>query len=79
MQTDFDRFNDFPDIDATVEKVLVEAEVAGPVSLCSPSAPASTVTNPPLPTMPTSAACAAIREACVQGTSAARVWLTKVE
>ena len=60
MQTDFDRFNDFPDIDATVEKVLVEAEVAGPVSLCSPSAPASTVTNPPLPTMP--------------GTSAARVY-----
>ena len=36
VQTDFDRFNDFPDIDATVEKVLVEAEVAGPVSLCSP-------------------------------------------
>ena len=74
MQTDFDRFNDFPDIDATVEKVLAEAEVAGPVSLCPPSPPASTVTNPSSPTMPTSAACAASREACVQGTSAARVY-----
>ena len=72
VHTDFDRFNDFPDIDATIEKVLVEAEVAGPVSVCSPSAPAST--NPPLPTMLTSAACAASREACVQGTSAARVY-----
>ena len=31
MHTDFNRLNDFPDIDATVEKVLVEAELAGPV------------------------------------------------
>ena len=64
MHTDFNRLNDFPDIDATVEKVLVEAEVAGPVSVCSPSAPVST--NPPLSTMPTSATCVASREACVQ-------------
>ena len=72
VHTDFNRFNDFLDIDATVEKVLVEAEVAGPVSMYSPSAPVST--NPPLPTMPTSAACAACREACIQGTSATRVY-----
>ena len=71
VDKNFDTFNDFPDIDATVEKVLVEAEVAGPVSMCSPSAPAST--NPPLPTMPTSA-CAASQEACVQGTSATCVY-----
>ena len=75
VHTDFDRFNDFPDIDTTVEKVLVEAEVAGPVSVCSPSAPVSI--NPPLPTMPTSVAWAASREACVQGTSAARVYKNK--
>ena len=65
VDKDFDTFNDFPDIDTTVEKVLVEAEVASPVSMCSPSAPAST--NSPLPTMPTSA-CAASHEACVQST-----------
>ena len=69
VHTDFD---DFPDINATVEKLPVEAKVAGPVSVCSPSAPASM--NPPLPTMPTSAACAASRKACIQGTSAARVY-----
>ena len=72
VDKDFDTLNDLPDIDATVEKVLVEAEVAGPVSVCSPSAPVST--NLPLPTMPTSAACAASREACVKGTSVARVY-----
>ena len=48
VDKDFDTFNDFPDIDATVEKVLSEAEAAGPVSVRTPSAPAST--NPPLPT-----------------------------
>jgi len=59
---------DFPDIDSTVERVLVEAEAAGPVSVCSPSDPASM--NLPLPTMPTSAACTRSHEACVQRTSA---------
>ena len=68
VDMDFDTFNDFPDINATVEKVLVGAEAAGPVSVCSPSDPAST--NPPLPTVPTSAACTRSREACVQHTSA---------
>ena len=68
VDTDFDMFNDFPDIHATVEKVLVEAEAAGPVSVCSPSDPAST--NSPLPTVPISAACTRSREACVQRTSA---------
>ena len=68
VDMDFDMFNDFPDINTTVEKVLVEAEAAGLDSLCSPSDPAST--NPPLPTMPTSAACTRSREACVQRTSA---------
>ena len=72
VDMDFDTFNDFPDINATVEKVLVGAEAAGPVSVCSPSDPAST--NPPLPTVPTSAACTRSREACVQRTSADRVY-----
>jgi len=49
VDTDFDMFNDFPDIHATVEKVLVEAEAAGPVSVCSPSDPASM--NLPIPTV----------------------------
>ena len=48
VDKDFGTFNDFPDIDATVEKVLSEAEAAGPVSVRTLSAPAST--NPPLPT-----------------------------
>ena len=48
VDKDFDAFNDFPDIDATVEKVLSEAEAGGPVSVRTPSAPASA--NPPLPT-----------------------------
>ena len=48
VDEDFDTFNDFPDIDATVEKVLSEAEAGGPVSVRTPSAPASA--NPPLPT-----------------------------
>ena len=68
VDMDFDTFNDFPDINATVEKVLVGAEAAGPVSVCSPSDPASM--NLPLPTMPTSAACTRSHEACVQRTSA---------
>jgi len=69
VDTEFDMFNDFP---ANVEKVLVEAEAAGPVSVCSPSDPAST--NLPLPTVPTSAACTRNRKACVQRTSADRVY-----
>jgi len=72
VDTDFDMFNDFPDIHATVEKVLVEAEAAGPVSVCSPSDPAST--NPPLPTVPISATCTRSREACVHRTSADNVY-----
>ena len=73
VDTDFDMFNDFPDIHATVEKVLVEAEAAGPVSVCSPSDPAST--NPPLPTVPLSATCTRSHEACVQRTSADHVYV----
>jgi len=49
VDTDFDMFNDFPDIDATDEKVLVEAEAADLVSVCSPSDPASM--NLPIPTV----------------------------
>ena len=48
VDKDFDMFNDFPDIDATVEKVLSEAKAAGPVFAHTLSAPVST--NPPLPT-----------------------------
>ena len=48
VDKDFDTFNNFPDIDATVEKVLSEAEAAGPVFVRTLSDPAST--NPPLPT-----------------------------
>jgi len=49
VDTDFDMFNDFPDIDATDEKVLVEAGAADLVSVCSPSDPASM--NLPIPTV----------------------------
>ena len=71
VHTDLD---DFPDIDTTVEKVLVEAEVAGPVSVCSPSAPASM--NPPLSESAITNHANIKRQmlACVQGTSAARVY-----
>jgi len=72
VDTDFDMFNNFPDVDATFEKVLVEAEAADLVFVCSPSDPAST--NLPLPTVPTSAACTRSREACVQRTSADHVY-----
>jgi len=41
VDMDFDMFNDFPDINATVEKVLVEAKAVDLVSVCSPSDPAS--------------------------------------
>ena len=43
VDKDFGTFNDFPDMDATVEKVLSEAEAAGPVSVRTLSAPASTI------------------------------------
>ena len=59
--------------------MLVQAEAAIPVSVCSPSDPAST--NLLLPTVPTSADCTRSREACVQRTSDDRVivciWLAK--
>ena len=47
VDKDFDTFNDFPDIDTTVEKVLSEAEAAGPVSVRTLSAPEheSAITN----------------------------------